>query len=93
MTAIELSACKKTKLIAKPVFIEGVMQGAMRELLAPCDVIVNGVALRLPTGTVIALHGGGSGGAVGSLLTDLEFTARSGETYRATKGMQLRIPT
>lgn len=92
MTAIEIDRAEKTNLYAKPVFVQGIMQTALRELTAPCDAVVNGVTLRLPAGCVIGIAGGGSGGTIGSLMCDVEFVGRNGRTYRATKGMSLLIP-
>jgi len=87
-----VEACTK-RFFAKPVFIEGVMQKAMHQLTAPCDMLVNGVALRLPVDTVVALISGGSGGAEGKLMSVVEFVDESGEKYRTTKGMQFCIPS
>jgi hypothetical protein len=92
MTATEITRCEKTTLRSKPVFVQDIMQETLRELTAPCDALVNGLALRLPAGCVVAVLGGGSGGVEGKLMTDLEFVGRDGKTYRATKGMDLRIP-
>jgi hypothetical protein len=92
MTATEIREAEKTTLRSKPVFVQDIMQESLRELTAEVDAEVNGVTLRLPVGCVIAIHGGGSGGAVGSLMSDVEFRALNVQTYRATKGMQLRIP-
>lgn len=92
MTATEITRCEKTTLRSKPVFVQDIMQETLHELTAPCDALVNGLALRLPAGCVVAVHGGGSGGAVGSLMCDVDFTGRDGKTYRATKGMSLQIP-
>lgn len=91
MTATEISTAQKP-LRSRPVFVQGIMQKTLHELVAPCDAEVNGVLLRLPVGCVVCLIGGGSGGAVGSLMTPVDFRGRDGETYRATQGMSLRIP-
>ena len=92
MTAIEISKATKTKLYAKPVFSQGVMQKALHELTGELDVVANGVTLRLPVGTTIALTAGGSGGMLGSLMTDVDFVALNGQTYRANQGTQIRVP-
>jgi len=91
MKAIEISKCEKG-MRSKPVFLQGIMQPTLHELVSECDVIIRGINLRLPAGVVVCLIGGGSGGNVGSLWCDVEFTAANGETYRAERGMDLRIP-
>jgi len=93
MTAVEIAKAEKTQLRTRPVFVQGVMQAALRELTGECDAVVNGVTLRLPAGCVIGLTSGGSHGTSGSLMSDVEFVGRDGKTYRATKGMSLTIPS
>ena len=92
MTATEIKTAEKTTLHAKPVFIQDIMQETLRELTAPVDAVVNGLTLRLPVGCIISLLGGGSGGHVGKLMSDVTFRGENGQEYTATKGMDLTIP-
>lgn len=92
LQATQIQACERTTMYSRPVFAQGIMQHTQHELTAPLDALVSGVPLRLPAGTVLCLTAGGAGGALGSLMTDVEFVAEDGETYRTHSGMQVRVP-
>lgn len=92
LQTIELDRVELSDFQTKPVFIQGIMQQYLHRIARPVDAVVNGIVLRLPAGCIVSIIGGGSGGHVGSILNDLEFTGKNGKKYRAQSGTAIRIP-
>lgn len=90
--AREIERPEKTELHWRPVFSQGIVQQALRCLTRECDVVIRGIAIRLPIGCVISVVGGGAAGIHGSLMTDVDFRALDGTVRRAVRGMGLLIP-
>ncbi len=90
MTATEIRVAEFTKLYSSPVFIQGIKQPTLHHLERPLDARVNGVLMRLPVGTVIVVLGGGSAGLAGSVPDEFLLTGLDGQTYRASRGMELQ---
>jgi hypothetical protein len=92
MTAVEVTKAQKTALNTRPAVVRGVVQEALQEMTAECDVEIHGTVLRLPAGCIIAILGEDSRGTVAALLTEVDFVGRDGYIHHATPGMILFIP-
>lgn len=95
--AVELARLTPSKMHARPIFIDGIMQESLRELTAPCEMLVNGLPIRVGAGTVVCLISSGFderiGGmaAGGKLLRDLRVRCLDGVT-RILPACEISIP-